>query len=107
MLRGWRTIVPLSTLLDSPIRTNTSLGSQPVRAGDGRGGWGASPALSLAVATQRLEGRSRPNPNPLRADKVDMNTNNNPRPPYDDDYPDDGDPSEYRCFCPSRKECDC
>lgn len=47
------------------------------------------------------------NPNPLRADKVDMNTNNNPRPPYDDEYPDDGDPSEYRCFCPSRKECDC
>ena len=72
-----------------------------------RRGWGVSPALSPAVATQRLEGRSCPNPNPLRVDKVDMNTNNNPQPPYDDDYPDDGDPSEYRCFCPSRKECDC
>ena len=43
-----------------------------------------------------------------------MNTNNNPRPPYDDDYPDDGDPSEHQfflgfnlCSCPSRKECDC
>ena len=78
------------------------------------GGWGASLAPLPAVATQRLEGRSCPNPNPLRADKVDMNTNNNPRPPYDDDYPDDGDPSEYQfflgfdlCSCPSRKECDC